>query len=420
VAAISLGVASGYTRLFQNYIVRNLQYWQGYLTTHGLNHDYLDQERERIISAINYGLDSAENWPTTYLLITKLAPYMERRGYWDTWNKVLNEALQVAQRRQEPTAEIDLLALLARLLYRQSRFKESVAAYRRVIRLARRLGREYDQARACTNLGYYYVEQGYWYRAEALCCHALKIFEQIDSAHGRAHTHNHLGVLYTRQEKWNKAQQHLKRACKIWQTMGDVHGLMRGYGNLGYLLNKIDQPDEAMFYLKKGLDHAKQVGEEIIIGTIYQNLGESFKLKGELSQAELYYRQAEITFQQFSSLIDLASLREDLGLMYVDWQQWEKAGVYLEAALAGWKTIGNKYRGIQTIFYLAYFEKLRGNEAGSRAWLKEMQIYLNDMIASNSITIYFGKPERSSMAYLSLQLTKLHQVKLVLSQQPKS
>lgn len=419
-ATVFLAGVPSYTLLFQGYIARNLQYWQDYLAAHGLDHYYLDPERERIISAINYGLDSAENWPTAYPLITTLAPYMERRGYWDTWNRLLNKALQAAQQWQDPITELDLLALLARLLYRQSRLKESVAAYRQVIRLARQLGQEYDEARACTNLGYYYVDHGYWYRAEALCCRALKIFEQIDSAHGQAHTHNHLGVLYTRQEKWNEARYHLKRACAIWQAKGDVHGLMRGYINSGYLWNKREKPDKAILFLEKALDQAKQVGEEISIGTIYQNIGEAFKLKGELDKAEMYFRQAETIFRQFSSLIDLAGLQEDLGLVYVDWQQWTKAGAYLEAALEGWQTLGNKHRGVQTMFYLACYEKLKGDEARAQAWFREMQIYLSDIVESDSITVHLGKSERLSRAYLSLEIDKLHRVQLILPQQAKT
>jgi tetratricopeptide (TPR) repeat protein len=381
-AMIFLAVTQNYTLFFRRQVVRNIQYWQQYVATSNSDHQALDRERERLIKAITFGLEVEEAWPQVYELVKALAPYMERRGYWDTWNRILDRALEIARQRQDQPSEIDLSALLARLLYRQSRFRESVSIYRRVIHLARRLGREYDEARACTNLGFYYVEQGYWYRAEVLCWHALMLFEQIDNNHGRAHTENHLGVLYLRQKMWPEAQHHLKRACAIWQASGDGHGLMRGYANLGFLFNEMKQPDEAMFYLKKALDQAEQVGEEIIIGSIYTNMGTAFQLHGQLKEAQTYYRQAEVIFRRYSSLTYLADVHEYLGKMYLDQKQWSKSSSHLETALKIWRTLGNKYKEIQIILYFAESEQLQGSKAQAKSRLKEAENLLEQQDAT--------------------------------------
>ena len=161
--------------------------------------------------------------------------------------------LEVAQQNKDMTSEVTLSVLFARLLFRQSRFKEAIYHYRRTIQTSRKIGDRYNQARACTNLGYHYIERGLWFRAKVLCCHALKLFDALDNNHGRAHTKNHLGILYIKQHRWKLAQHHLERACSIWQTMGDNHGLMRGYLNLGALFNDSEQPKKSLIYLEKGL-----------------------------------------------------------------------------------------------------------------------------------------------------------------------
>jgi tetratricopeptide (TPR) repeat protein len=235
-----LSSGQNFSGLFRHYVLANTQYWQEYVTQRSTDIAALDRERDRILKAISFALDLEAAWPCVYQVIVTFSSFMERRGYWESWNRLLNQALKTAQRLEDVTRATTLSALLARLLQRQSRIEPAILQHRHTIRLARQTGNRFEEARACTNLGFLYIEQGQWYRAEVLCCHALNIFESINSNHGRAHSENHLGFLYTRQCLWDKAQQHLERACTIWQSMGDNHGLMRGFINLSSLYNEME------------------------------------------------------------------------------------------------------------------------------------------------------------------------------------
>lgn len=366
-----------YVDLFRHQVRQNIQYWQHYVASHTSTPAALDQEQERIIKAISFGLEHEPVWPMVYELILAFSSHMERRGYWDTWNKILNRAIKVAQRHNRSAEAANLLALLARLLYLQSRFNESTSTYRQVIRLSRQLQDQFGEARACTNLGFFYVEQGYWRRAEVLCCHALQIFEQLNNQHGLAHTENHLGVLYTRQGVWDKAQYHLDRACAAWQAMEDNHGLMRVYNNLGFLANEMKQPQQAITYLAKAFKQAKEVGEEVTIGLIYMNMGIASRLRGDLDQAEVYYLQAESVFQRFASLIHLADLRENLGMLYLDQKSWTESYSNLESALNIRRKLVNEYDTIRTMIYLAEYELARKNKEQLQERLQEISTRLD-------------------------------------------
>jgi tetratricopeptide (TPR) repeat protein len=208
-----------YPALFRRHVLANAQYWQEYVTRRSTDIAALDHERDCILKAISFALDLEVAWPCVYKVIVTFSSFMEKRGYWESWNRLLTQALTIAQQIEDMTGATTLSTLLARLLQRQSRIRHAIAQHRRTIRLARQTGNRFEEARACTNLGYLYIEQDQWYRAEVLCCHALKIFEAIDSDHGRAHTENHLGILYTRQCLWDKGEQHLEKACAIWQNL---------------------------------------------------------------------------------------------------------------------------------------------------------------------------------------------------------
>lgn len=364
----------GRADFFQQSILKNLGYWQLWVANNLDDVSRTDRERGNILNAISFALDLEEKaWAAVCQLIVALAPYMEWRGQWEIWNRVLNRAIDAAQQSEDVAAEVQLSTFLARLLYRQSRFREAVAVYRRVIHLSRQLEDNFSEARACTNLGYFYVEQGYLYRAEILCCYALTLFGQINNYYGLAHTENHLGALYLRQHAWDKAQSHFERACQFWERLNDQHGLMYGYMNLGVLYVYTKQADQALLFSEKALDQARNVGEELDVGTIYMNMGLAHQLKGDLATAEKLTWQAEAIFQRFSNLIGLAHAHENLGLIYIEQQKWPETGLYLAEALAAWRILGNKHNEIQTIGYLAKSEIVRGNLQQAKFWLKEAE-----------------------------------------------
>ncbi len=151
--------AQDYSSFFRHRVVLNLHYWQEYVTDQTSDVVALDQERDRIIKAISFALELDEAWPAVHKLITTFSRYMERRGHWETWHRILTRSTEITHRVKDVAAEVEVSVLLARLLNRQSRLKETIAYYRRVIRLSRQIGDLYNEARASTNLGYLFIEQ---------------------------------------------------------------------------------------------------------------------------------------------------------------------------------------------------------------------------------------------------------------------
>jgi tetratricopeptide (TPR) repeat protein len=362
-----------YPALFRRHVLANAQYWQEYVTNRSTDIAALDNERDCILKAISFALEIEIAWPCVYQVIVIFSSFMERRGHWESWNRLLNQALKTAQRLEDVTRATTLSALLARLLQQQSRIEPAILQHRHTIRLARQTGNRFEEARACTNLGFLYIEQGQWYRAEVLCCHALNIFEAINSDHGRAHTENHLGILYTRQCLWDKGEQYLKRACATWQAMGDNHGLMRGFINLSFLYIEMEKGSKALKYLKKALHQAKLTGEKTELGTIYLNMGAAYRLSGEPTQAEAQGQRAETIFRQSSNLVGLALAWINLGMIYTAQQEWKKAKKYLETGLQACRDLKNEYGEISTLLGMVEYELARGDQQQALVRLKELE-----------------------------------------------
>lgn len=343
----------------------------------------LDQSWPNIVKSLGFALDARICEATVYAIVESLAPHMERRGHWSEWHHILIKAFTVAECNNDLEAMSKLSALLGRLFRRQSQYRESVKYYRRAIRLSRQIGDKYNAGRACSNLGYYFIEHGQWHRAEVLCCHALWLFEQIDSAHGLAHTHNHLGILYTKRGAWPEAEHHLTVACKIWEEMRDQAGLMQGYINLGCLFSKEEftdspMPRDALTYFEIAMQYAQQAGDEYSIGQIYVNQGIAYQIRQKYNDAERAYRNAEIIFKRQANLLCLAQVYDNFGLIHIDQTEPRKASQYLDKALRIWQGLKNRYGTIRTLLYLATNSIAIKDKEESMSWLKQAEAYLYD------------------------------------------
>jgi tetratricopeptide (TPR) repeat protein len=250
-----------------------------------------------------------------------------------------------------------------------------VCNYRRAIHLARQADDRFTLGRACTNLGYYYIEHEsqHWQRAEVLCCYALNLFTALDNKHGLAHTANHLGILYTHQERWAEALTQLHHACSLWETKGDEHGLMYGRCNLGGVLHDMGHFVEALEQLQAAVALAKATGEESFKGTIYMNLGNTLRLQGQMTEAETYYAQAKTIFQRDANRYGLALLAGNQGLNYILQHQWLAAERALTVALHSWQQLGDPYGQLQAKLDWAEYALARGDEAQLLTWLQQVE-----------------------------------------------
>jgi tetratricopeptide (TPR) repeat protein len=365
--------------IFRQYVLTNIQYWRDYVAARTSASSPLERERDRVVKSILFAFELEEAWPFIAELIKSFSAYMERGGHWETWSGVLARAISTARRVSDSPSEVELSALMARLLKRQDRVREAIRQHQHTIRLARQTGDPYNEARACTNLGYLYTEQGRWYRAEVLCRHALRIFEQLDSDHGRAHTENHLGFLYTRQYHWELAQQHLERACSLWSSMKDEYGLMRGYINLGNLYVEAEQPEKALLYSEKALEQARLTGEASEIGVIYLNMSFAYRLTGDPLQAESYARQAETLYRRFSNSLYLPAAWSNLGEALLDQGRFEEARDYLEAALKYNREAKHKYGEIKTLMALIEYNLAIGDQLQAATELRHVETLIDQL-----------------------------------------
>jgi hypothetical protein len=270
-----------------------------------------------------------------------------------------------------------------------------VQSYRWVIRLARRENNRYELARACSNLGYYYIETKHLCRAELLSHYALSIFNDLQSSHGRAHTHNHLGVLFTRQCRWADAKEHLISACTIWQSIQDQFGLMRGHGNLGYLSNEIGNYSGAIHHSTIALELADKSGEEALIGRFAANISFGNLKTGNLQQAKKFASLAERIFNKYSDRLGLAQISHTNGLIAIAENDYLKAQTSINYALEELTLLGNYYFLIYTKFTKIELAIRLQDYFAAEKELVETNALIAEYLVGNTWQVYHDKLNES-------------------------
>ncbi len=365
------------TGFFVGAVRRNVNYWLiKWLPRHRDNVSMLDDYRDQMLRAVSAALwvqgiekikewehlatihDGKGTWEAEFSwgqvcdLITELADYMEWRGNWGHWERYLNYCIKIAGHKNEPARQAGMHHVLARLQMRRDQYRDAISNYRNTIRLSRVIGDTFTEARACTNLGFFYVETGNWWRAEVLCRYALKLFEEHGSDHGLAHTHNHLGLLYTRCRQWQSAKRHLTLACEIWDNMEDKFGLVYGHANLGVLYNEMIYTDTletsnaivALTHLTKALGLTYDLEDELEAARIHNNICVSYWLQGNLELALKHAKIADKTFIDYKSTIGQGYVWNNFGLIYSAQGFFEDAVRFLSKALKLYESQGNTER----------------------------------------------------------------------------
>lgn len=374
---------NAYATLFLAYINQSLA--ESLATVRTVATKLPDEERVQACHILDFGLRTTESWTSTSQLMVALAPYMERSGQWESWQQFLERAIATAQRLGDTDHEITLTALLARLYQRRGEVPAMVRTYRRVIRLARRHNNRFELARACSNLGYHFIERGYLWRAELLSYYALAIFTELQSNHGRAHTHNHLGILLTRQYEWSKAEEHLLAACTIWQTSQDQYGLMRGHGNLGFLYNEMARYADSIYHSAVALELAESLGEEPLISSFASNLSFSQLKLGNVAAAQELADRAEAIFTQFADQRGLAQIAHTRGLIALHEKNYTQAQAHINYALSA---LTEYYQIIQVKFTKIKLEIHLQNYQVAQKVLAEIESLLTKHLPRNALPFY--------------------------------
>ncbi|HYG50461.1 MAG TPA: sensor histidine kinase [Flavobacteriales bacterium] len=203
------------------------------------------------------------------------------------------------------------------------------------------------------NIGIIHYYQGDLPEALKAHLNSLKFARATGDKTAEARSYSNIGGIYTQQQNFDEALKTFTKGYKIQMELKDRLGMGRSLNNIGtvYLARGIDEP--ALENFIACLKIKEEIGDVLSMGQTYLNVAGIYFRKGYYAKSpqtrdslfalsEKMHQQAIESLEQVGNKQALAGTYNNLGLLYLQKKQWQKARQYLDKGFLLAKEIGSK------------------------------------------------------------------------------
>jgi tetratricopeptide (TPR) repeat protein len=206
--------------------------------------------------------------------------------------------------------------LHAQFLRQESRWEEAKEELEQAMRLFEQ--REYTPglARACHELGEFYISQGRLDEALPFYTRLLTLEEYSDGPTSRAATLNGIGVIYLEKGRLKEAQAYFEQMVALEGQESSPDMIAVAIHNIGSVYRVQGQFTMALHYFEQALVLREKIGNLVDIANSLNNIGGIYDVQSNLERALEYYERALQLREQIGNPIDIATSLNNIGLVY--------------------------------------------------------------------------------------------------------
>lgn len=320
-------------------IENNLAYWQQKVAaTTEVDQGRLDEERQNLFQAVQFGMRVPQTQAATARLAQQLFNLVERRGYWREWIPVLEQVI-AACTSDEPRLRARLLAQLG-WLYRLNRaLTQAITAHEEAEALARQLDDLALLAAAHAGLGADYLQQRRYDLARQYALRALVEFVNAGAPAGdRAGPLNVLGMVANERGDWAIAEERFRHAADAYRQSGRLIPQVRCLNNLAVALQAQSKHDEAAQHYAGAAALLEDTDYELDKVMVQISLGSLLYARERYEEAEAAFRRANSHYlEQSGHLTYRANVLQCLGITAYKRGRLAQAEAFLRQSLALWQ-----------------------------------------------------------------------------------
>lgn len=204
----------------------------------------------------------------------------------------LDEALELARRTGDESAQARVLSALGIAHGRLSRDKLARECLEEAIELAVRAGDPVSEVRALSNLGVVEQVTGRFTRALFLHRRALRIAEETGDLHGQGQAWTNLASVELQLGRCAAAAQGQRRALALARAAGYRECEAIALANLGEALLRLGQTEAALVHVRESLAMGRRFGLRYAEEQALAGLGDVLRATGRPREAARVFRMA--------------------------------------------------------------------------------------------------------------------------------
>ncbi len=222
-------------------------------------------------------------------------------------------------------SEVVVLNNLGRACRRLGEWQQALDAYRQALQLAQSTGYRRGEARTLNNIAVLFSIHGEVRKSLNLYESALAMWRGLEDRFEEANTLHNIGRAYGRLQRTQDALDHLEEALARYQTMDaprDEAATLTAIGQI-YLLEK--DTEKAVEYNQRAIELRKMANDVRGAATTLDSLGMTYEKLGMMSEALAAFERALVIYQELGEPLACAHILANIGQLYLDWDQLEKA-----------------------------------------------------------------------------------------------
>ena len=193
---------------FRRRIASNAAGWLGFIRQRGSDVAGLELEFANLTKSVSQALLEPLAFVAGLDLVVALWPFVELRGYWLGWERVLQEALVVCRSLDRPAVEAQLLDQLGDLARIVGDSRSALAWQEQSLTINRRLDDPANVGRVLDHLSLQHLALGDHPAAERCSREAVDLFAQTGNQANLAAALNNRGLICQQGGQWELAIQH--------------------------------------------------------------------------------------------------------------------------------------------------------------------------------------------------------------------
>ena len=291
-------------------------------------------------------------WPAVRQLLLAVAPKMEQAGLRDEWLPFVQWGVNLSYQQQDIAAEAALQLQLGLLHQWSSRWDEAVFSLQRSADCYAQMTDQANLGYAMSRLGYLLRTQGKIAEAEETVRSALPLLPADDIR--REFVLFVLGVVAQDRQHWSEAEAYLQQSLQLCQEIGDDRMIAKRMRDLGLILREQGKLRPARMNYVQAIDLFTAVDDPIEKAVTQLNLGSIYSALGQYTHALDCFANATESFQQVHDYRHLAFTYNNQGNVYRKLQRWAQAEQALRSSIDILVTLAQPYEYINVMENLGH------------------------------------------------------------------
>ena len=323
----------------------------------------------------------------------------------------IQKALEMALSIGYDSGACEAYTSLAYIHRIQSQWDKAIDLYTTGLRLGEKINYKKGLIDAYTGLGNVYNAQGNWSEALKEHQHAYEIAEEKQDAYHMASALNNMGNTYLEISEYKKALEFYLRGLELWSKNERV--TLITLVNISQVHFRLKNHQTALNYIQQAMDSSEIIQAIDILALCHKNKGMYHRVQGQYDSALLSYSIALETYKRIGNQKAIAGVTTNIGNIYFEKQDYNRAIEKYNESLAIQQEIGAKSSQSYTLAALGMAYKDLGDFARSEVYLlgarnlaKEVNVPVIVMDASGSLSELYAQQQRFEEAYLEHLLFK--------------